>query len=110
MCKVLDIKKTRTTPYHTSCNGEIERFNRILACVLATTLENRHFDWDRHVYLAYNTSVHSTPGFTPFFLMHGYEAGLPVDLLCDSLGPQSVSQSEYASEIQQTLHSVFHRV
>ena len=115
VCKILDIKKTRTTPHHPSCtcNGEIERFNRTLADILATTLDNRHLDWDRHVKkacLAYNTSVHSTTGYTPFFLMHGYEAGLPVDLLCDSLSPQSVSQSEYASEIQQRLHSVFQRV
>ena len=33
MCKTMGIRKTRTTPYHPACNGEIERFNKTLVTV-----------------------------------------------------------------------------
>ena len=37
ICKLLQIKKTRTTPYHTQINGLVERFNRTLLAMLAKT-------------------------------------------------------------------------
>jgi len=30
VCKLLHIKKTRTTPYHPQCDGMVEHFNRTL--------------------------------------------------------------------------------
>ena len=46
----------------------IERFNRTLIDILATSLQDHRFDWDKHLKMAcftYNTSVHSTTGYTP---------------------------------------------
>ena len=43
MCKTMGICKTRTTPYHPACNGEIERFNKTLCDILATALYDCHF-------------------------------------------------------------------
>ncbi len=37
--------------------------------------------WTPHVALAYNTIDQSSTGFTPFFLAHGHEARVPLDLL-----------------------------
>ena len=113
LCKTMSIQKTRTSPYHPACNGEIERFNKTLCDILATALEGCHFIWDRHIKLAcfaYNTSVHASTGYTPFCLMHGYEARLPVDILCGTSQQDNISHSEYVAKLQKRLEQVFAKV
>ena len=73
LCTMLDIHKTRTTPYHPQSDGLIERFNRTLERILATTI-NDHQDWDLYLQralLAYRMSVNDTTSFTPHRLMFG---------------------------------------
>ena len=69
ICRILRITKSRTTPYHPQSDGLVERFNRTLKHMLATTLRDYPFDWEnrlRKVCMAYNTSVHSSTGYSPF--------------------------------------------
>lgn len=87
LCGMLGVKKTRTTPYNPKSDGMVERFNRTLIDQLAKTLLSCEGEWDSfllQVAFAYNTSVHSSTGFTPYFLTHGREARTPVDVV---LGP-----------------------
>ena len=72
ICQLLQVKKSRTIPYHPQSNGLVERFNRTLTNMLASTAKENPFEWESHlrkVCLAYNTSIHATTGHTPFFLM-----------------------------------------
>ena len=74
ICKILNVQKTRTSPYHPQCDGLVERFNRTLLHMLATTTREHPFDWEdqiRKVCMAYNTSVQASTGYTPFFMMFG---------------------------------------
>lgn len=72
----------RTTAYHPQTNGLCERFNRTLATMISKYVSTHHRDWDQflqYVVFAYNSSVHETTGYSPFFLLHGGEPTLPID-------------------------------
>ena len=100
VCKLLGIHKSRTTPYHPQSDGMVERFNCTLLSMLATLAFDQPFDWEDHlrpVCLAYNTSVHSTTGHTPFYLMFGHQDRKPIEVMYGSSDFPQSSPSEYAN-------------
>ena len=83
LCKLLGMKKSRTTPYHPQGDGITERFNRTLLSMLSTLDLSQKINWKEHVaplVHAYNSTRHDTTGYTPFFLMFGRSPRLPVDV------------------------------
>ncbi|PIK46726.1 hypothetical protein BSL78_16415 [Apostichopus japonicus] len=46
LCRLLEINKTRTTPYYPQSDGMIERFNRTLEAMLALVVAPDQRDWD----------------------------------------------------------------
>ena len=84
MCRLFEIDKTRTTPYHPRSDGMVERFNRTIQQMLRAFVNDRRSDWDEHLpYLcmAYRSTEHASTGFTPNMLMLGRESSLPFDLM-----------------------------
>ena len=76
------IKASRTTPYHPEGDGQPERMNRTLIGMLKCLGESEKKDWSKHLSklaFAYNSMVNKSTGYSPFYLMHGREARLPVD-------------------------------
>ena len=70
LCKILQIKKTHTSLYHPQGDATAECFNRTLLSMLAIIEKNNPFQWQkfiRPVCMAYNSSIHHSTGFTPFF-------------------------------------------
>lgn len=60
------------------------RFNRTLIKMLGTLENSQKQDWKSHISSlvhAYNSMKQETTGQSPFFLMFGREARLPIDLL-----------------------------
>ena len=114
LCKILNIKKTRTTPYHPQSDELIERFNRTLVQMLATCIEQHPFEWENHIQkvcMAYNTSKQSTTGYSPFFLMFGRKARLPIDIIYKSPCPdEEVPLPEYVRNLRHVLTEAYERV
>ena len=113
VCKLLGIQKTRTTPYHPQSDGLVERWNRTLLQSLATSVEDHPENWDefvRQICMAYSTSVHPTTGFTPFYLMFGRQAKLPVELMYGTPETETMPPSQYAMTLKTSLGEAYARV
>ena len=83
MCNTFKIHKTRTTSYHPQSNGFIERFNQTLVNMISAYVSNHQKDWDENINLltaAYRSTVHSTTGFSPNYLMLGREVSTPLEV------------------------------
>jgi len=75
ICTHLQIAKNKTTPAHPQCNAQVEVVNKTIKKYLTTMTENS-LDWKPLVptlSFAYNTTLHSTTGFSPAHLMFGYQ-------------------------------------
>ena len=103
LCQVLQIHKTRTTPYHPASNGMIERFNRTLAELIRKYVNEKLNNWDLYLPFltaAYRSTVHPSTGFSPNFMMFGREVILPVDMLFPNKNSQQrLETCEYVSEL-----------
>ena len=79
--KQLGIDHHRTTPVHPQSNGRTERFNRTLKEMLQKLVNNASEKWESQLntaLLAYRTSVSTTTGYTPFYLLYGRRSRMPL--------------------------------
>jgi len=86
LCKILEIKKVRTSPKNPKCNGQAERFNRTLVRMIKAYLCGEQEQWDQNLGClagAYRSTPHESTGMTPNLLMMGREVRLPSELVYD---------------------------
>uniref|UniRef100_A0A3Q1EDR0 Gypsy retrotransposon integrase-like protein 1 n=1 Tax=Acanthochromis polyacanthus TaxID=80966 RepID=A0A3Q1EDR0_9TELE len=112
MCQRLNIKKKRTSPYHPHGNGMVERFNRTLKEQLAKLVHQNGGEWDHYlsaVVLSFNSTPHSSTGYSPYFLAHGREPRDPANVEL-SMPIVSWSPQNYSSELVNRLDTAFQAV
>ena len=103
LCKLLGIDKVRTSSYHPSGNGLIERFHRTLNAMLGKIVSSHQRDWDEmlpSVLAAYRSSLHDTTGFTPNFLLFGRELRAPLDLVYGRPPDADLANATYSSYVR----------
>lgn len=109
MCKLLNIVKTRTAPYHPQSDGMVERFNRRLTTTLSAYLQDNQRSWDEmipYVLMAYRSAEHETSGMTPNMFMLWREDSTSLDLLYElPSGIRAVRDREWVWELREKLES-----
>ena len=76
LAKLYRSERKTTSAYHPQTNGLTERFNGTLSTMMSHYVNDQHTDWDRflpHLLFAYNSSVHETTGYSPLYLLLGYQ-------------------------------------
>jgi len=102
LSKLCGISQKFTAGYHPQTNGLTERFNRTIQEVLSKFVNSAQTNWDdllQPAVFAYNTSIHSSTGYTPFEMVHGFLPTMPVG--AELIIPRETKQ---ASEWVKTIH------
>ena len=110
LCKTLQIRKTHTTPYHPQSDGLVERLNRTIISMLATVVNDFGGEWEDHlprICFAYNTSQQESTGFTPFYLMFGRQARIPLDIMYQTPVAEARNVSQYIWTLRKSMQDAY---
>ena len=106
-----DIQVTHSPPYNPKSNP-VERHHRTMKDRLKALLHEHGDDWDEHlpnVLLSMRTSRSQSTKFSPFYLEHGREARLPVDVIAPAPFREE-KLSPYVRDLHLRLSRAFSKV
>ena len=104
MCEVLQIQKTRTTPYRPSANGQAERYNRTLMDAVRCFIGKKQNQWDIHLPQLAGVIRSSVKGHTPNKIMLGREVNTPSNIVFPS--PNLVPEDDTDAFVQKLVHNM----
>ena len=112
LCELYGVQKLRTLPYHAQTNGQVERMNQTIICMIGKLEENRKACWSEHLpelLMAYNATHSAVTGYSPYYLLFGRRPRIPVDYLfptlCDS--PHQTKMEVSVAAMQKRLKEAF---
>lgn len=112
LLEMLGIRKSRTSPYHPQGDAQPERFNRTLLSMLGTLDPAKRSRWSQHksqLVHAYNCTKNEATGYSPYMLMFGREARLPVDICFQTSvdGKEEVKYQQYVVNLKRDLQNAY---
>jgi len=111
LCGVFKCMKTRTTAYHPSSDGQVERFNQTMTQMLHALTRVDRKDWDEqllYVCQAYNATKHTTTGIEPNRLWFTYDVSMPFDVMIPAPPKEEeVGQRAYVKRTQRRMRRIY---
>ena len=110
LCRLLEVRKTRTSGGNPCCNGLTEWFNRTLVRMIKAYIKDEQTDWDRCLGClagAYRATVQESTGFTPNLVMMGREVRLPAEVML-GLPEEIQSYISYVEHLRKCMRHAHH--
>ena len=106
------VQKLRTSPYHAQTNGQVERMNQKIICMIRKLEEDRKACWSEHLpelLLAYNATHSAMTGYSPYYLLFSRRPRIQVDYLFPTLHdlPHQTKMEVYVAAMQKRLKEAF---
>ena len=112
LCDLYGVQKLRTSPYHAQTNGQVERMNQTIICMIGKLEEDKKACWSEHLLellLAYNATLSTVTGYSPYYLLFGRRSRIPVDYLFPTLrdSPHQTKMEVSVVAMQKRLKEAF---
>ena len=112
LCELYGVQKLRTSPYHAQTNGQVERMNRTIIHMIGKLEQDKKACWSEHLpemLAAYNGTHSAVTGYSPYFLLFGRKARMPVDYLFPTLrnSPHQTKMEVSVAAMQKRLKEAF---
>ena len=106
---MMDTRHIMGTSYSPTSQGLVEAYNKVLLGMLRKYTDEQQDDWCLYipyVLFAYNTAKHETLKMTPYEMMFGKEAVLPVDVSLLPMPDTIKDPNQYAAEIKDRIQKL----
>lgn len=94
-------------------NNPVERVNRVILACIRTYCQRDHREWDKkisEIEHAINNTKHCSTGFSPFFLVHGYESIIDGRDHLRERRTSEPSEDEFVQQRKEFLGSLYEEV
>lgn len=112
--ELLDIQRSRTSPYHPQTDGLSEWFNRTMKAILTQYVNENGDNWNKiikFVQFAVNTAIHKTAKCSPFEWIYGRLPRTPLDLFLPKFNIDlNLTPQEYANNVEANLKRAYELV
>ena len=112
LCELYWVQKLRTSPYHAQTNGQVERMNQTIICMIGKLEQDKKARWSEHLpemLSAYNGTHSAVTGYSPYFLLFGRKSRMPVDYLFPTIydPPHQTKMEVSVAAMQKRLKEAF---
>ena len=112
LCELYGVQKLRTLPYHAQTNGQVERMNQTIICMIGKLEEDRKACWSKHLpelLMPYNATCSAVTGYSPYYLLFSRRPRIPVDYLFPTLrdSPHQTKMKVSVVAMQKRLKEAF---